>query len=56
MRINTLEKFYCMRCKSSEWMRQVPDEQDPTVTGFKCIICGTVHKHPGLWKKPPKTF
>jgi uncharacterized Zn finger protein len=56
MRINTLEKFYCRSCKSSEWMREVPDEANKDQTGHKCIICGTVHKHPGLWKKPPKTF
>ncbi len=54
-RIDTMERFYCMKCRSTELMREVPDEIDKDKTGFKCIICGTVHRHPDVWKKPPRT-
>jgi len=55
-RINTMERFYCMRCKSTQLMRELPDEIDPDKDGFKCLICGTVHKHANLWKSPPRTI
>lgn len=55
-RINTLEKYYCMKCRSSQWMREMPDELDKDKDGFKCIICGTIHRYTQLWKTPPKTL
>ena len=54
--INTLEKYYCMQCKSSTWMREHVDKKGAYPDSWKCIICGTIHRHPNLWKKPPKTI
>jgi uncharacterized Zn finger protein len=51
-----LEKYYCMKCKGSTWMREVLDSKESDKDGMKCIICGTIHRHPNLWKKPPKTI
>ena len=56
MRMRTFEKYYCMKCQSSQWMRQLPDETAKDKDGFKCIICGTIHKLEHLWKTPPKTI
>jgi DNA-directed RNA polymerase subunit RPC12/RpoP len=52
----TMEKYYCMKCKVSVWMRETLDKNDSQQDAWKCIICGTVHAHPNLWKKPPATI
>ncbi len=52
---NTLEKYYCMKCKASSWMREHKEKTGAYPDAWKCIVCGTVHRHPKLWKKPPKT-
>jgi len=53
---NTLEKYYCMKCKSSQWMRENLDKKDSLKDSWICIICGTPHSHPNLWKKPPRSL
>lgn len=55
-RPDELEKYYCMQCKASVWMREVLDKTDSMRDAWKCIICGAVHRHPNLWKRPPKTI
>lgn len=51
-----LEKYYCMKCKASQWMRETLDRNDSQQDAWKCIICGTKHAHPNLWKKPPRSL